>query len=196
MVKQSLHKLLEEERAAYKAILENLKKKNRELSFINKQLREANKNLIELVQQLDITQQKNFGHPMRKSKESSLKNGCRKNFAEDKPLYDLSKLRDVSRGNEEFIQKMLQVFIRESVIAVEQIKEAYANNDIEKIKITAHRIKPSVHNMGINSLTEDILKLESFDITTNNKESLLSLINNLDEIINKVIMQLEENVLA
>ncbi|HXL54895.1 MAG TPA: Hpt domain-containing protein, partial [Chitinophagaceae bacterium] len=135
-------------------------------------------------------------HPLSKSKESSLKNGFGKNFAEDKPLYDLSKLRDISRGNEEFIQKMLQVFTRESVIAVQQIKEAYANNDIEKIKITAHRIKPSVHNMGINSLTEDILKLESFDITVNSKEPLLSLINNLDEIINKVIMQLEENVLV
>ncbi len=196
MVKQSLHKLLEEERAAYKAILENLKKKNRELSSINKQLRETNKNLQELVQRLDITQQKSLRHPLSKSKESSLKNGCGKNLAEDKPLYDLSKLRDISRGNEEFIQKMLQVFIRESVIAVEQIKEAYANNDIEKIKITAHRIKPSVHNMGINSLTEDILKLESFDITVNSKEPLLSLINNLDEIINKVIMQLEENVLV
>lgn len=91
---------------------------------------------------------------------------------------------------------MVQIFIRETVTAVEQIKEAHTNNDVEKIRLTAHRIKPSVHNMGINSLTEDILKLESFDIAISGKESLLSLINKLDEVINKVVMQLEENVMA
>jgi HPt (histidine-containing phosphotransfer) domain-containing protein len=185
MVEQSLYKLIEQERAAHKTIKANLEKKNEELSFINEQLKDANKNLQELVQHPDIMQQKNLRHPLRKAKK----------LADDKPLYDLSKLQAISRGNEQFIQKMLRVFRNESIAAVQQIKEAYNNNDVEKIKTTAHRIKPSVYNMGISSLTEYILQLESFDITTNSKDVLLSLISKLDEVINKVVMQLEENVL-
>jgi HPt (histidine-containing phosphotransfer) domain-containing protein len=129
------------------------------------------------------------------SNENSSKSTGKKSLAEDKPLYDLSKLRVICGGNEQFIQKMVRVFNSESIAAVKQIKEAYLNNDIEKIASTAHRIKPSVQNMGINSLTENILQLESFDITKNGKETLLPLINRLSEVINKVVMQLKENVL-
>jgi two-component system, sensor histidine kinase len=127
--------------------------------------------------------------------EISLKTIAKKNIEEDEPLYDLSKLYTISRGNEQFIKKMVGVFNRESVAAVQQIKEAYSNNDIEKIKVIAHRVKPSVENIGIHSLTESILQLESFNITTNSKKVLFSLINKLDEVINKVVTQLEENVL-
>lgn len=105
MVEQYFHKLLEAERAAHEAILENLKKKNRELASVNKQLKEANKNLCELIQQFGITPQKNFTHQPVKSKERSLKNDSGKNFAEDKSLFDLSKLHAIGCGNEEFIQK-------------------------------------------------------------------------------------------
>jgi HPt (histidine-containing phosphotransfer) domain-containing protein len=127
--------------------------------------------------------------------EISLKNDSKKNITEDKLLYDLSKLYRISSGNEQFIKKMVGVFKREGVAAVRQIKEAYSNNDIEKIKVIAHRVKPSVQNMGIHSLTENIVQLESFDITINSKEVLLFLINKFDKVINKVIIQLEENVL-
>jgi HPt (histidine-containing phosphotransfer) domain-containing protein len=124
--------------------------------------------------------------------EIGLKSDSKK---EDKLLYDLSKLYRISSGDEQFIKKMVGVFKREGVAAVRQIKEAYSNNDIEKIKVIAHRVKPSVQNMGIHSLTENIVQLESFDITINSKEVLLFLINKFDKVINKVIIQLEENVL-
>ena len=107
--------------------------------------------------------------------EISLKNIAKKNIAEDGILYDLSRLYGISRGNEQFIKKMVGVFYKESVAAVQQIKEAYSNNDIEKVKMIAHRLKPSIQNMGIHSLTENILQLESFDIKTTSKEILLSL---------------------
>jgi CheY-like chemotaxis protein len=51
MTDHSLYKLLEQERIAHKTILEDLEKKNQELFLINEQLKEANKNLEELVQQ-------------------------------------------------------------------------------------------------------------------------------------------------
>jgi HPt (histidine-containing phosphotransfer) domain-containing protein/CheY-like chemotaxis protein len=246
MTDHSLSKLLEQERIAHKAVRENLEKKNQELFLINEQLKEANKNLEELVQRrteeiksiglwlyTDITlrkhaddivaltatavnseQEKSFQDRMKDllakqfeedeliqfiakwiGNESILKSIEKRNIAIDKPLYDLSNLYRISGGNEQFIKKMLRVFNGESVAAVQQIKEAYSNNNVEKIKTIAHRVKPSVQNMGIHSLTENILQLESFDITINSKEFLLSLINKLDEVINKVVMQLNENVL-
>src|SRR3954453_6404651 len=49
MIDHSIYKLLEQERIAHKTIRENLEKKNQELFLINEQLKEANKNLEELV---------------------------------------------------------------------------------------------------------------------------------------------------
>jgi len=238
MTDHPLYKLLEQERIAHKTIRENLEKKNQELLLINERLKEANKNLEELIQQrteeiksiglwlyTDVTRRKQAHDFVAQTatsakseqekyltkqleedelikliakwigNEGNLKSGVKKNIAKDKPLYDLSKLHTIGGGNEQFIRKMVLVFNRESIAAVQQIKEAYANNDIEKIKTTAHRAKPSIQNMGVDSLMENILRLESFDITTNNKEVLLPLITKLDEVINKVVMQLKENVL-
>src|SRR5262245_49832396 len=50
MTDHSLYKLLQQERIAHKTITEDLEKKNQELFLINEQLKEANKNLEELVQ--------------------------------------------------------------------------------------------------------------------------------------------------
>jgi HPt (histidine-containing phosphotransfer) domain-containing protein len=248
MIDHSVYKLLEQERIAHKTIRENLEKKNQELFLINEQLKEANKNLEELVHRrteeiksiglwlyTDITRRnqvddfvalttatavknepEKFLEDHMKDlltrqfekedliqlitkwigNEISLKTIAKKNIAEDGILYDLSRLYGISRGNEQFIKKMVRVFNKESVAAVQQIKEAYSNNDIEKVKMIAHRLKPSIQNMGIHSLTENILQLESFDIKTTSKKILLSLINKLNEVLNKVVIQLEKNLLG
>jgi PAS domain S-box-containing protein len=82
-------------------------------------------------------------------------------------LYDLSKLNEMSRGNEEFVLKMLELFITTTTAALEEIKKARTDKDIVSLRKLAHKIKPSVETMGILAISQDIKILEKFGLEPN-----------------------------
>lgn len=79
--------------------------------------------------------------------------------ANDK-LYDLDKLRKMLGGDEAYLRKMTGIFIEQTEIALVQIKEAYANKDLEALYQVTHKIKPSLSSMGIDTLYDTIREVE------------------------------------
>jgi CheY-like chemotaxis protein len=71
-------------------------------------------------------------------------------------LYDLSMLRTVSKGDESFVIKMVQLFVTSIPVALHQMQQAYQAKDWKEISGIAHRIKPSIQSMGITALVKDI----------------------------------------
>ena len=101
-------------------------------------------------------------------------------------IYKL-KLKNIGRNDTVFITKMVHLFIEEIPTAVKKIKEAYGAGDMETIKYLSHRIKPSILNMGINSLKTEILQIEAIGDKPLPHNELGELINKLDHIITIVI---------
>ncbi len=66
--------------------------------------------------------------------------------------YDLSKLRQLSRGDEQFVQQMVDVFIEQVAIAMQEMDVALQQKEYGTVAKIAHRIKPSIDSMGIGSL--------------------------------------------
>jgi len=110
-------------------------------------------------------------------------------------LYDLTQLRAMSRGKEEFVQQMLQVFINTATSAVSEIQEAFHTNVLQTIHKTAHRIKPSIDNMGIFSLKEDIRTLEKFSLEEKGRPELEKLIQKVTETLNEVVEKIKSEEL-
>ena len=108
-------------------------------------------------------------------------------------LFDLSKVEKISRGNKDFIKKMLQIFCKETLQSLQEIKTAREVNDYKKINDTAHKMKTSVSNLSINSIKEDVLQLEAFDIIKNDPAQLTELISKIDLVLNQVIEQLKKS---
>ena len=88
----------------------------------------------------------------------------KKEINSGKPLYDLSLLTQMSSGNEQFVDKMVKLFISLAKDNIQIFEQSLNNNDINTIIKTAHKIKPSIDQMGIDSLKEVIRKVEKFDI--------------------------------
>ncbi len=78
----------------------------------------------------------------------------------DDKLYDLGPLREMSRGNNEFINKMITLFIEQANMSLNQINTAHVDNDYETVCKVAHRLKSSIDNMGIISIKKEIRELE------------------------------------
>ncbi|PPK87834.1 PAS domain S-box-containing protein [Neolewinella xylanilytica] len=74
-------------------------------------------------------------------------------------IYDLTKLRELSRGDEQFVESMVEIFTEHTPLALTEISEAMHRKDYETVAKTAHRIKPSIESMGIvqiEGLAKDI----------------------------------------
>jgi len=108
------------------------------------------------------------------------------------PLYDLTKLNDIARGNKAFINKMLLLFIEQVPAAVTEIKQAFAAGDLSKVKLVVHRIKPSVDSLGIISIKEDIRNIELNTAELQAAGQLEKLISKLDSVISEVVIELEK----
>lgn len=66
--------------------------------------------------------------------------------------YDLSKLIELSRGDEEFVRNMVDIFLQHTPAAVDEMSEGLENSDYLSVAKIAHRIKPSIESMGISQL--------------------------------------------
>lgn len=110
-------------------------------------------------------------------------------------LYDLTQLREMSRGNNDFVTKMLNIFLDSAQRSVKEMNEAFQKDDVESIKRIAHRLKPSLANLGVHSLKNTISDLDLFDSAVNSNTKLYELVSNTTEIINSVINSLKEEEL-
>lgn len=122
----------------------------------------------------------------------SLKNG----FDTTKLLYNLKSLNELSRGDTAFITKMIAIFVEQMAKNIEMIDIAIDNNDLSVMKKIMHKIKPSIENLSIDSIIDDIKYLEKIAETdTEEKESILIVYNKVKETLKIAMQQLQENEL-
>ena len=108
------------------------------------------------------------------------------------PLYDLSKLEKIARGNQQFIDKMIQLFVDQTPKSIAELKIAYEKRDYTKLKAVAHKIKPSLETMGIDILRDEIRAIEKNPELLKSPEKAEKLISQIDTVINEVVNSLNQ----
>lgn len=106
-------------------------------------------------------------------------------------LYNLAKLKNISNGNKEFVNKMVVLFIDQSSKIISEIKEAFKASEIEKVNKLAHKIKPSLDTMGLDSLKDVIREIEIYPNNTAKNFNLELAIEQIDKKIIEVNKQLK-----
>lgn len=104
--------------------------------------------------------------------------------------YDLSFLKEVSRGDEMFMQKMVMLFIEQSTQTTGQMKSALQQGDYAELSRLAHRVKSSIDNMGIVAAKEKIRTVEhnaKYNIETEQLPELVDEVYTLLEDVNKAL---------
>jgi CheY-like chemotaxis protein/two-component sensor histidine kinase len=133
-------------------------------------------------------------HYLNLSRLASLKNKNEKN-AGNEIEYNLAFLEKMSQGNQAFINKMLNIFCNLVISSIGAFEKAIEKNDVETINKTAHKIKPSVEQMGISVLKEPVLKLEKYNLEKGSIKELQALVDNTNSILRAVIEQIKEKEL-
>jgi CheY-like chemotaxis protein/HPt (histidine-containing phosphotransfer) domain-containing protein len=107
------------------------------------------------------------------------------------PLYDLNKLRQISRGNERMVLKLLQLFINEAGKSLQEITCAFEIKDIDKVKFIIHRIKSPLGNLCVETATSIADQIEKTEWTGNDYPSLAALINEFKHLVEEVVEQVK-----
>ncbi len=114
------------------------------------------------------------------NEDSQKQNEIYKKDKRSKTIVDLSYLKDISDNDEEFVKEMIQSFMENSPLMITQIKKAADNLDWEEVGKIAHKIKPSIVFMGINSIKDVVETIESNGLKNKNTDKIPSLIEKLE----------------
>ena len=101
-------------------------------------------------------------------------------------MYDLSTIRAISRGNEIFVVKMVNMFLEHTPVQVAEMKAKYHAGDYRGMGAIAHKIKPGIDNMNIFSLKEIIRSIEKIGKEGSGNDLLPGLMDTVSKNLNLV----------
>ena len=86
---------------------------------------------------------------------------------------------------------MLELFVSEIPVAVTKIRKAYDSGDFETVRYSVHRIRPSILNMGINRLKDEVTEIEELSMKEEKTPQLDAMIGKLETVIGEVVNAIE-----
>lgn len=110
-------------------------------------------------------------------------------------LYNLNSLNNLSRGDKEFVLRMISIFIEQTSEALVLMQAALTKDNFVELGRIAHKIKPSIEGLGITSILEEIKMLEKMAQEEGDKNVLTLLFEQIQSTLSKVISALKEDEL-
>ncbi len=110
---------------------------------------------------------------------------------ENVQLYDLSQLLSMSRGNQEFIDKMINIFIKNARVAADNIGNAIQTKNLTEVQNILHKIKPSVHTLQIQPVMDTVAFFEQIEEGSNWSDAIESPLTKMQETLYTVANQME-----
>ena len=109
-------------------------------------------------------------------------------------LYDLTILQNVGRGDNEFVDKMISLFIAETPEKLIAMEQSYRLHDFKEMGKMAHQIKPVIDNLGILSLKEPIRIIEKLGQQELNHSDIPLLLTTIRNTVSLVIDALQTEI--
>lgn len=104
-------------------------------------------------------------------------------------LYNLNNLRKMSKDGDVFVMKMLEIFLKQTETISDDLKSLLQKDDFKEISSLVHQIKPSLQYMGVDSLYNIAVAIES-EIKTNAERS--TIVMNLDILCNTLPLLIQQ----
>jgi HPt (histidine-containing phosphotransfer) domain-containing protein len=105
---------------------------------------------------------------------------------------DLTYLKEIANGSNEFICQMINVFTTETPKEINNLEKHLNNKDWQLLRGTAHKMKPSFTFMGIKKLESIIHTIEENSANETNLAHLPELFLEVKQTCNQAIIELED----
>lgn len=109
-------------------------------------------------------------------------------------ITDLAYLRSISNDDNSFIREMIETFLSATPGSLKKMDESLKNGDLTTVGMIAHKIKPSLTFMGIDSLKDKVLEIETLGKESREPEKLKAMVSEFIDTIQKAISELEKKL--
>ncbi len=113
---------------------------------------------------------------------------------EPEPVYyDISEIKTISRGNEGFINKMLKMFVEQIPVHLADMKAKWEDNQYLVVGEIAHRIKPTIDNMGIAASKTVIREIEKMGKSNTDNGTMGALISKVEADVARAVEAIKKD---
>ena len=100
-------------------------------------------------------------------------------------VIDLTYLNEISKGDKNFINEMIDIFLSETPGEINQLEEAISQTNFEKIRAVSHHLKSTVPFIGLDIVIgNELAEIENLALK---KEGIKTINANFSKI--KIIFQ-------
>jgi len=110
------------------------------------------------------------------------------------PLYNLDGLRIISKGREDFVTKMIEMFCGQMPDALNQLNQAHNEGDLEQVSKLAHKLKSTIDHLAIVPLQRTIREIETVNEHNVTTAKLNGMVAEVNTVLNQVIADLKEEI--
>jgi CheY-like chemotaxis protein/anti-sigma regulatory factor (Ser/Thr protein kinase) len=123
------------------------------------------------------------------------KSEAAQNFKEYKhDSIDLSYLHELSRGNREFVNEVIEVFLKETPSEMMMGKVKLEEKNLDDLYKVIHKLKPSYALMGMHNASEAVLEIQYQCKNARDIEKITDAFMRIQNALNKAIPQLQQQI--
>jgi hypothetical protein len=108
-------------------------------------------------------------------------------------LYDLSLVHGIAGGDEEFVKRMLRLFLDTLPGSLQDLQKETASQNWEAVGKLAHKLKSTIDSMGIGSLKEVIRVIEQNGKKAVETDQLPGQVNQVETILRSCAVQIKKD---
>ncbi|GGE67315.1 hypothetical protein GCM10011413_37470 [Pedobacter psychrotolerans] len=106
------------------------------------------------------------------------------------PLYSLEGLRIISKGREDFVTKMIELFCGQVPDALTNLNACFQENDLPQVSKLAHKLKSTIDHLEIKSIQRTIRDIEAVS-EEGSRAELIPMIDEVNRVLNQVMEELQ-----
>jgi PAS domain S-box-containing protein len=107
-------------------------------------------------------------------------------------LYSLDFVEKISRGDQRIVEEMKKLFIQTTSDYIIHLEKAIASMNLLEISRLAHQMKPSLEQMQVGRIKEDVRILEMLKTTPRSSEVILQSGHNITEVLKMLMIELSK----
>lgn len=107
---------------------------------------------------------------------------------------NLDYLRKLARGDEKFVEDVIELFIKNTPNAIRNMRKYYERENWEDLMMEAHKIRPSFNFMGTREMEEAAKAIENYASRQTELEKIESFIEKIEKNIEEVYEELKDEL--
>ncbi|MGM9478147.1 response regulator [Pedobacter sp. GSP4] len=110
------------------------------------------------------------------------------------PLYNLDGLREISKGREDFVTKMIEMFCGQMPGSLAELNQAHSAGDMQQVSKLAHKLKSTIDHLAIIPLQRTIREIEAVGDENTPAAELDRMIEEVNHVLGQVMAELNAEI--